>query len=112
MLPLPVGRVGEGGADPWQRLSLAGGVGAHGRLADPGERIAGGEGADRPLEGVRAGEQEAPGEQERDPALAGDCSAGFRTAALPAASAAAVMPQGIASGKFHGEITAATPRGA
>ena len=41
----------------------------------------------------------------------GDCSAGFSTTALPAASAAAVMPQGIASGKFQGAITAATPRG-
>jgi hypothetical protein len=30
---------------------------------------------------------------------------------LPAASAAAVMPHGIASGKFQGAITAATPRG-
>ncbi len=44
-------------------------------------------------------------------ALAGDCSAGFSTTALPAASAAAVIPQGIASGKFQGAITAATPRG-
>ena len=42
----------------------------------------------------------------------GDCSAGLSTAALPVASAAAVMPQGMASGKFHGAITAATPRGA
>ena len=42
---------------------------------------------------------------------AGDCSAGFSTTALPAASAAAVIPAGIASGKFQGEITAATPRG-
>ena len=41
----------------------------------------------------------------------GDCSAGLSTTALPVASAAAVIPQGIASGKFHGEITAATPRG-
>ena len=42
----------------------------------------------------------------------GDCSAGFRTTALPVASAPAVMPQGIASGKFQGEMTAVTPRGA
>ena len=42
---------------------------------------------------------------------AGDCSAGFSTTALPVASAPAVIPQGIAIGKFHGAITAATPRG-
>ena len=42
----------------------------------------------------------------------GDCSAGLSTTALPTASAAAVIPQAIASGKFHGEITATTPRGA
>ena len=42
---------------------------------------------------------------------AGDCSAGLSTTALPVASAAAVIPHGIASGKFQGEITAATPRG-
>ena len=41
----------------------------------------------------------------------GDCSAGFSTTAFPVASAADVMPQGIASGKFHGETTATTPRG-
>ncbi len=43
-------------------------------------------------------------------AQAGDWAAGLRITALPAASAAAVMPAGIASGKFHGAITAATPR--
>ena len=43
---------------------------------------------------------------------AGDCSAGFSTTALPVASPAAVIPQAIASGKFQGEITATTPRGA
>ena len=42
----------------------------------------------------------------------GACSAGFSTAVLPVASAAAAMPIGIASGKFHGAITAQTPRGA
>ncbi len=44
-------------------------------------------------------------------AHAGDCSAGLSTTAFPVASAAAVIPHGIASGKFHGEITAVTPRG-
>ena len=42
----------------------------------------------------------------------GDCSAGLSTTALPAARAAPVIPAGIASGKFHGAMTAATPRGA
>ena len=41
---------------------------------------------------------------------AGDCSAGFSTTPLPAASPAATIPVGIASGKFHGAITAQTPR--
>ena len=41
----------------------------------------------------------------------GDCSAGLSTTALPVASAAAVIPHGIASGKFQGAITATTPRG-
>jgi hypothetical protein len=41
----------------------------------------------------------------------GDCSAGLSTTALPVARPAAVMPQGMATGKFHGEITATTPRG-
>jgi hypothetical protein len=44
-------------------------------------------------------------------AIAGDCSAGLRTTALPAARAAEVMPHGIAKGKFQGEMTATTPRG-
>ena len=42
----------------------------------------------------------------------GDCSAGLSTTALPVASAAEVIPHAIASGKFHGAITATTPRGA
>ena len=41
----------------------------------------------------------------------GDCSAGLSTTALPVASAAAVIPHGIATGKFQGAITATTPRG-
>ena len=41
----------------------------------------------------------------------GACSAGFSTTALPVASPAATMPQGMATGKFHGEMTATTPRG-
>ena len=44
-------------------------------------------------------------------AITGDCSAGFITTVLPVASAAVVMPVRIASGKFHGAMTAATPRG-
>ena len=44
-------------------------------------------------------------------AMTGDCSAGFITTVLPVTSAAAVMPVRIASGKFHGAMTAATPRG-
>ena len=35
--------------------------------------------------------------------------AGLRITVLPAASAAATPPQGIASGKFHGETTTTTP---
>jgi len=44
-------------------------------------------------------------------AVSGDCSAGFMTTVLPVASAATVIPVMIARGKFHGAITAATPRG-
>ena len=44
-------------------------------------------------------------------ARAGDCSAGLSSTALPAASAAEVIPHGMASGKFQGEITATIPRG-
>ena len=36
---------------------------------------------------------------------------GLSTTVLPATSAAVVMPVRIASGKFHGGITTATPRG-
>jgi len=39
-----------------------------------------------------------------------DCSAGFMIAVLPVTRAAAVMPVKIASGKFHGAMTTATPR--
>ena len=42
----------------------------------------------------------------------GACSAGLSTTALPVARPAATIPHGIATGKFHGEITATTPRGA
>ncbi len=38
--------------------------------------------------------------------------AGLRMTVLPAASAAAIPPQGMAIGKFHGETTTTTPRGA
>ncbi len=43
-------------------------------------------------------------------AISGVCSAGLATTALPAASAAAIWPVKIASGKFHGEMQAKTPR--
>jgi len=43
-------------------------------------------------------------------AMSGVCSAGLATTALPAASAAAIWPVKIASGKFHGEMQAKTPR--
>jgi hypothetical protein len=43
--------------------------------------------------------------------MAGVCSAGFTIAVLPQTSAATVMPQQIASGKFHGEMITDTPRG-
>ena len=43
--------------------------------------------------------------------MIGDCSAGFISAQLPVTSAAAVMPVRIASGKFHGAMIAAMPRG-
>ena len=41
----------------------------------------------------------------------GVCSAGFTITVLPATSAALVMPVRMASGKFHGAMTTATPRG-
>ena len=44
-------------------------------------------------------------------AMTGDCSAGFISAQLPVTRAAAVMPVRIASGKFHGAMMAAMPRG-
>ena len=43
-------------------------------------------------------------------AVIGVCSAGLATTALPAASAAATWPVKMASGKFHGEMQAKTPR--
>ena len=42
--------------------------------------------------------------------MAGVCSAGLKQTALPAASAAVTIPVGMARGKFHGAMTAATPR--
>src|SRR3954469_2426315 len=38
-------------------------------------------------------------------------SAGFNTTVFPNASAGAVFQSGIASGKFHGVMSATTPRG-
>ena len=38
--------------------------------------------------------------------MPGVCSAGLRSTAFPVTSAAVTMPVGIASGKFHGAITA------
>jgi hypothetical protein len=43
--------------------------------------------------------------------VTGVVGAGLRTTVLPVASAAATIPVGIAIGKFHGEMTAAIPRG-
>ncbi len=43
-------------------------------------------------------------------ATSGVCWAGLATIALPAASAPAICPVKMASGKFHGEIAANTPR--
>ncbi len=60
---------------------------------------------------AEAGTPAARSAWTRMSAQPGDCSAGLSTTALPVASAPAVIPQGMASGKFHGEITAATPRG-
>jgi hypothetical protein len=44
-------------------------------------------------------------------AMPGVCSAGLTMTVLPVTSAATVMPQQIASGKFQGLMTTATPRG-
>ncbi len=44
-------------------------------------------------------------------AMPGVCSAGLTITVLPMTSAATVMPQQMASGKFHGLMTTATPRG-
>ena len=43
-------------------------------------------------------------------AISGVCSAGLASTALPAASAAAIWPVKMASGKFHGLMQAKTPR--
>ena len=43
--------------------------------------------------------------------MSGVVSAGFRTTVLPHASAGAIFHASIRSGKFHGTICAATPRG-
>ena len=45
-------------------------------------------------------------------AMIGVCSAGLASTALPAASAAAIWPVKIASGKFHGLMQVQMPRGA
>lgn len=39
-------------------------------------------------------------------------SLGFTTTALPVRSAAKTLPMGMTKGKFHGEMTPMTPRGA
>ena len=44
-------------------------------------------------------------------AMSGVCSAGLARTALPADTAARICPEKIASGKFHGEMHAMTPRG-
>ena len=43
--------------------------------------------------------------------MTGVAPAGFMMTVLPVTRAAVVMPLRMASGKFHGAITAATPRG-
>ena len=43
--------------------------------------------------------------------MIGACSAGLRITVLPATRAALAIPAVIASGKFHGAITATTPSG-
>ena len=43
-------------------------------------------------------------------AISGVCSADLATTVLPVTSAAAIWPVKIASGKFHGEMQAITPR--
>ena len=43
--------------------------------------------------------------------MTADCSAGLMMTGQPVTSAAAVMPVRMASGKFHGAMTTATPRG-
>jgi hypothetical protein len=43
--------------------------------------------------------------------MAGLCSAGLNTTVLPVTSADAIMPAGMAQGKFHGGMTAPTPSG-
>ena len=40
-----------------------------------------------------------------------DCSAGFMMTVLPVTSAAVTIPVKMASGKFHGAMTSAMPRG-
>ena len=45
------------------------------------------------------------------PAMSGVWSEGFIMTALPATTAAAVIPVRIASGKFQGAMTMPTPRG-
>jgi hypothetical protein len=44
-------------------------------------------------------------------AIAGASDEGFNTTVLPVTTEATVMPAMIASGKFHGGITAPTPSG-
>src|SRR6187551_2591336 len=44
-------------------------------------------------------------------AIVGESDDGLSTTVFPATTAAIVMPAMIASGKFHGGITAPTPRG-
>ena len=48
---------------------------------------------------------------EKRAAMAGASLDGLRMTVLPVTTAAAVMPAMIASGKFHGGITAPTPSG-
>jgi hypothetical protein len=47
----------------------------------------------------------------RNTVVSGVCSAGLRTTVLPQASAGASFQAAIASGRFHGVISAHTPTG-
>ena len=89
------------------------GAGEGDRPPRPGARP-GGRRPPRPGRAGTTGRRRAgrppPAPRRGGSATAGVCSAGLKQTALPATSAAVTMPVGMASGKFHGAMTAATPR--